>query len=88
MSFGYTILGFGAGLDSFKPFISKAKPDGSSSTDGNSYGIHLAFDDNTKGVFAVVWRNNDDTNLKAVVGTQTTVLLCLEPQLLSILREI
>lgn len=72
MSFGYTILGFGAGiLDSFKPFISKAKPDGSSSTDGNSYGIHLAFDDNTKGVFAVVWRNNDDTNLKAVVGTHT-----------------
>ena len=68
--FGYTVLGFGAGiLDSFTPFISRAKPDGSSSTDGNSYGIHIAFDDNTKGVFVVVWRNNDDTNIKAVVGT-------------------
>jgi len=68
--FGYTVLGFGAGiLDSFTPFISRAKPDGSSSTDGNSYGIHTAFDDNTKGVFVVVWRNNDDTNIKAVVGT-------------------
>ena len=54
--FGYTVLGFGAGiLDSFKPFISRAKPDGSSSTDGNSYGIHIAFDDNTKGVFVCVW---------------------------------
>ena len=53
--FGYTVLGFGAGiLDSFKPFISRAKPDGSSSTDGNSYGIHIAFDDNTKGVFDIV----------------------------------
>ena len=52
--FGYTVLGLGAGiLDSFKPFISRAKPDGSSSTDGNSYGIHIAFDDNTKGVFVV-----------------------------------
>ena len=68
--FGYTVLGFGAGiLDSFQPFISKAKPDGSSSTDGNSYGIHIAFDDNTKGVFVVVWRNNDDTQIKGVVGT-------------------
>ena len=68
--FGYTVLGFGAGiLDSFKPFISRAKPDGSSSTDGNSYGIHIAFDDNTKGVFVVVWRNNDDTQIKGVVGT-------------------
>jgi len=68
--FGYTVLGFGAGiLDSFTPFISKAKPDGSSSTDGNSYGIHIAFDDNTKGVFVVVWRNDDDTQIKGVVGT-------------------
>jgi len=70
MSFGYTVLGFGAGiLDSFTPYISRAKPDGSSSTDGNSYGIHIAFDDNTKGVFVVVWRNNDDTQIKGVVGT-------------------
>ena len=70
--FGYTVLGFGAGiLDSFTPFIAKFKPDGSSSTDNSNYPINIAFDDNTKGVFVCVWRNSTDSNLKAVVGTHS-----------------
>jgi hypothetical protein len=70
--FGYTVLGFGAGiLDSFTPFIAKFKPDGSSSTDNSNYPINVAFDDNTKGVFVCVWRNSTDSNVKAVVGTHS-----------------
>ena len=70
--FGYTVLGFGAGiLDSFTPFIAKFKPDGSSSTDNSNYPINIAFDDNTKGVFVCVWRNSTDSNVKAVVGTHS-----------------